>query len=292
MRIINPEVTFLGAVPTSPVDAISFMELAGRICYKSEVDSTDWGKTVKFIRRLISNTHMAMIEHSNFVARTPNLYLSYSGLSLLREFAGKYLNVVKTADFIYIGGSLTAWYQSRLIREKITNIPDLFFNAYAEIFPDNYESSSRTDWSICPDSQIPHELQRYSMIFVCDRGVSHELVRHRPCSFAQESTRYVDYMGKEMEFIQPWWYEQSNNFPLKNLFYDSCTMAENFYNEMRRLEVSPQVARTVLTNAIKTTIIVTADPAEWRHIRKLRDASPAHPDMQRVMKMVPWDSIL
>ena len=125
----------------------------------------------------------------------------------------------------------------------------------------------------------------FTIRFICDRGVSHELVRHRLCSFSQESTRYVRYDG-EMEFIEPWWFENyvEGSGPRK-VFRASCKDAENAYREMIEMEFAPQAARAVLPNSLKTEIVVTANIREWRHVFSLRCDSAAHPDMIRIMSM-------
>jgi len=146
-------------------------------------------------------------------------------------------------------------------------------------------------WEICPHNEIPKEFHRYSAKFICDRGVSHELVRHRPCSFAQESTRYVNYAGKDMEFIEPAGFEDWTN-PQKNNFEITLEECEDGYKDMLIWGLKPQQARAVLPNALKTEIVVTADPAEWKHIRSLRTSKAAHPDMQRIMNMMPWKEFL
>lgn len=117
--------------------------------------------------------------------------------------------------------------------------------------------------------------------FITNRGVTHELVRHRLCSFAQESTRYVRYDG-DMEFIEPIWFSQSN-ISARNFFVDSCLNAEDSYKELLLIGWSLQQAREVLPNALKTEIVVKANIREWRHILKLRAAKAAHPQMYALM---------
>lgn len=122
--------------------------------------------------------------------------------------------------------------------------------------------------------------------FICDRAVSHELVRHRMASFAQESQRYCNYsldkFGRDITFILPYWLDE------EDLGYSdwerSCREAEQTYFRLLDYGYSPQQARMVLPNCTKTEIIVTANFREWRHILKLRTAPDAHPDMQRLMR--------
>ena len=118
--------------------------------------------------------------------------------------------------------------------------------------------------------------------FITNRGVTHELVRHRLCSFAQESTRYVRY-NNDMEIIEPmWWNDVSQDDRL--LFLDTCVAAEQAYTELLASEWSPQQAREVLPNALKTEIVMKGNVREWRHILKLRCAKTAHPQMYDLMR--------
>lgn len=151
-----------------------------------------------------------------------------------------------------------------------------------------------------------------SVKFICDRGVSHELVRHRVASFAQESTRYCNYGSdkKGMIFIKPCWFTHDiigewtpiwnekplwewNLSPEENERFEALTEAEKiWFTAMVNLEESynvviedwtPQEARSVLPNSLKTEIVVTANLREWMHILDLRAAPTAHPQMRELM---------
>lgn len=286
MKIIKPSVEFFGAVPTDYNNAIKFIEKAGRTCYKSEDKITN-DSAEGFVRRLINAGHLAMVEHSNFVVKCfIDPYEPYH-----RPFF-KYLNIWSIGDIFYIGGNLTAWLQ-----EAINEGPLPIFEPFREIYSDLFGYNLQTrimglsHWQVCPHDETPRELHRYSAKFICDRGVSHELVRHRPCSFAQESTRYVNYGGKNMEFVEPTGFEDWDALD-KAYLKQSLEQSEWHYNRLLRSGMKPQQARAVLPNALKTEIVVTADAAEWAHIRKLRTAPFAHPDMQRVMNMIPWEEFI
>ena len=118
--------------------------------------------------------------------------------------------------------------------------------------------------------------------FIHNRGFTHEMVRHRLCSFAQESTRYCDYSGG-LAVIEPWWYEEQKDSNIKEAWEDHMRHAENSYNYLRMRDLSPQAARGVLPLDVKTELVVKANLREWMHIFKLRCAEAAHPDMRRVM---------
>ena len=121
-----------------------------------------------------------------------------------------------------------------------------------------------------------------SVRFVTNRGVTHELVRHRHCAFSQESTRYVRYGAEDMEFIVPVWWD-SWAPEQRNAFFRSCEEAERTYAHLLSSGASPQQAREVLPNALKTEIVVTANLREWRHIFRLRCAKAAHPQIRDLM---------
>lgn len=117
--------------------------------------------------------------------------------------------------------------------------------------------------------------------FITDRGVTHEIVRHRLCSFTQESTRYCNYYGKEMQFIKPVFWKISSDNSID--WYNHMKTCERVYNGMILQKATPQEARTVLPNSLKTEIIVTTNIREWRHILKLRTSQTAHPQMRALM---------
>jgi thymidylate synthase (FAD) len=121
-----------------------------------------------------------------------------------------------------------------------------------------------------------------SVKFITNRGVTHELVRHRLCSFSQESTRYVNYQNKPMEFIKPIWWDKWSVIE-KDLWLTSMENAENSYLALLIAGSIPQQAREVLPNSLKTEIITTANLREWRHIFKLRCSPGAHPQMRALM---------
>lgn len=125
--------------------------------------------------------------------------------------------------------------------------------------------------------------------FTVDRGVSHELVRHRLASFAQESTRYCNYsqdkFGNELTFIEPFYFDTSDRFHLKSEWMLSMYEAEQHYFNLLSMGASPQEARAVLPNSLKTEVIMTANMREWRHFFKLRAAGTTgapHPQMAEV----------
>ena len=124
-----------------------------------------------------------------------------------------------------------------------------------------------------------------SVKFTVDRGVTHELVRHRLCSFAQESTRYCNYSGKKfgrnVKFVIPGFF--ANKVEAMNAWTYACAKAEEAYFELMDEGATPQEARTVLPNSTAAEIVMSGNYREWRHILRLRTAKDAHPQMREVM---------
>lgn len=124
----------------------------------------------------------------------------------------------------------------------------------------------------------------FTVKFICDRGVSHEIVRHRVASYCQESTRYCNYskgdFGSEITVIEPC-YLNSNTFAYDE-WKEACRRAETAYFNLLNWGLSPQEARAVLPNSLKTEVVMTANIREWRHFLKLRCSKAAHPQMREV----------
>lgn len=122
-----------------------------------------------------------------------------------------------------------------------------------------------------------------SVLFITNRGVTHELVRHRMASYAQESTRYVRYNGG-MEFIKPiWWNDANYSQEQKDNWSNAMQLSEDLYHKALELGDKPEQARELLPHSLKTEIVVTANLREWRHIFKLRCSSKAHPQIRMLM---------
>lgn len=123
--------------------------------------------------------------------------------------------------------------------------------------------------------------------FICDRGVSHEIVRHRIGAYSQESTRYCNYsdgkFGSEITVIRPCFWGKDSGKTLNWELY--MREAEDDYDTLLYMGASPQEARSVLPNSLKTSLIVTYDIREWRHFLRMRCDPAAHPQMQQVANM-------
>ena len=174
----------------------------------------------------------------------------------------------------------------RKMLQKIEKIGRVCYKSEELITEDSAETFVRNILKRGHESVIEHE--KISVKMVCDRGVTHEIVRHRVASYSQESTRYCNYQkdkfGNELTFIKPvFWSEDSEEYAVWKHMMQQC---EEQYMHLIRLGASPQEARSILPNSLKTEIVVTMNLREWRHCFRLRTAGAAHSQMREIACMV------
>lgn len=241
------------------------IERVGRVCYKSEDKITE-DSAKPFVDRMIKSGHGAMLEHG-----TVYLYIRRKG--------NESLEVDRYLMSPYSKVTFRQFPNSRDMEIYITtNLRVLVENGWLDDLK-----------YICGPTEY-HE-RRVTVHFVCDRGVSHEFVRHRVMSFAQESTRYCNYskdkFGNELIFIKPCWFDSSliddtghwdaNTFyrmPTQSIvedaFLGTLLSAEKSYFHLLEYGWKPQEARAVLPNSLKTELIVTGFTSDWNHFFDLR----------------------
>lgn len=241
------------------------IELAGRTCYKSEDKITETSAK-EFVDRMIKSGHGAMLEHGT-------VYLDFT-------------DDWQRGEARYIYNKYSKVYKNTL--ENGWLAPHLYVTTNLRVLVEN-------NWLddlkyLCKPTKY-HE-KRYTVKFTCDRGVSHEFVRHRVMSFAQESTRYCNYskdkFNKEITFIQPCWLpDGDNSVHAENIFVDSLCKAEKDYFELLKEGWKPQQARNVLPLATKCDMIMTGFVSDWRHLFRLRtsfiaETGKPHPSMSNL----------
>ena len=272
MKLIKPSVEIIKQEEYDLNHIFKFIELAGRTCYKSEDKITE-DSAKEFVDRMIKSGHGAMLEHGTVYLTIPNTNVNKI-LVIYSYEKNPYSKVIWNKDYIYV----TTNY--RVIIEHYW-IKDLDY--------------------ITPPTKF-HE-KRTTVKFICDRGVSHEFVRHRVFSFAQESTRYCNYtkdkFNNELTFIIPCWikdlkedsyyayceYHHSKNDASKRWF-DSCMSSEFVYTNLIEEGWKPQEARTILPNSLKTELIMTGFDSDWQHFFELRCAPNAHPQAKELADML------
>lgn len=241
------------------------IELCGRTCYKSEDKITE-DSAKGFVDRMIKSNHTAMLEHGTVYLTIPK------NDKFMHTCFNKYRRNKYSEIYYFTTG--------------VKGIPLL--DVYPLYVTTNLRVLVENGWLddlkyICEPTEY-HE-RRYTLKLTTDRGVSHELVRHRVFSFAQESTRYCNYskdkFNNELTFIFPYW--------LLNRDHDEFTKAlrdtEKYYFTLLDQGWTPQEARQVLPNALKTEICMTGFESDWKHFLDLRYfevTGKAHPDMKEL----------
>lgn len=289
MKLIDPSVSVI-----TEKDPFKKIERVGRTCYKSEDKITE-GSAKKFYRGLTSRKHTAMVEHATFVFRLDS-YL-YDVIKVLNCY--KYLNFTNDNGRYLISGNLRALNEAEcpILCKALYDVdPELIYNEGLRTYASTYEVDG--DVSIVDFSEIvnPTEnefMNHFYMTFqyTTDRGVTHEMVRHRPASYAQESTRYCNYVkeqfGGELTFIKPTHWDSLPDH-IKHSYIKTWESSECEYDYLIRHGETPQQARAVLPNALKTEIIMTACAGELEHYFDLRSrgvTGAPHPDIKKVADM-------
>lgn len=270
MRLIKPSFEILEQKPGLD-GLLQHIERCGRTCYKSEDKITE-ESAPKFVDMLVKRGHTAMVEHGT-------VYLTLNMSSRNKYFkycTNKYSNAISTgeAEAGTWVGYITTNYRVLLQEGWLSDLEHI--------------------------TEPTKHIRRITVKFVCDRGVSHEFVRHRVFSFAQESTRYCNYskdkFGKECTFIIPCWLDlpegsvSSPEIPIfrerhgdaVGTFLNNLYWAEVNYFDLLEQGWKPQQARAVLPNSLKTELIMTGTIAQWEGFFKLRDANDAHPQAREL----------
>lgn len=262
------------------------IEICGRTCYKS-LDKMKEGSARGFVGRMINSNHTAMLEQGT-------VYLAIKWWHIFKFFKYLFNPYSKVHKFKYVTTNYRVLYEHNWIK-------DLQY--------------------ICSPTKS-HE-RRYTFKLITDRGVSHELVKHRVFSFAQESTRYCNYskdkFGNEISYIIPSWYPEAS-VQQQEAFMQIMKATEDYYMALlgqwdekkpdRRFKtgfknnpLTPQQARQVLPNALKTEVCMTGFASDWRFFFDLRfygETGKPHPDMELLagkarsefIKAGLWDDIM
>lgn len=261
------------------------IELAGRTCYKSENYITETS-AVDFTKRIMSYNHGSVLEHAYLVYEILNSSLYEEIKSLNLPFV-HLTNITKPI----ISLNFRAFYNLYLHSEKYPCLHSLFAQVskkYSEVLSFAGEENDYKELSFEDVLNLSEEERNIHLVislrFICDRGVSHELVRHRLASFSQESTRYCNYskdkFAHEITFIKP---ENIDDEQCK-IWSSAMLEAEKAYFMMLEAGAKPEQARSVLPNSLKTEIVTTCSLEEWKLIFALRCAPQAHPDIRVVME--------
>lgn len=284
MKIVNQKVLDIIPCPDSYKDTIKHIEKLGRLCYQSQDKITD-DSAEKFVKMLFDRGHWAMLEHSWLVIKSDQVPTGEQWLQLYEAVDHSFLKVYVDEELELkpiICGNWRAWYEA-----LYGNFMDYkMFKELPKAAPAIMNILTDINFVQLKTEEIDLNNRAYSVILKTDRSVTHELVRHRPASYAQESQRYCAYRD-ELEFIVPYFLDSYED--KMGAFYVWETLMnkiEGDYQFLLHMGCKPQEARAVLPNCTATQIAVTADTDEWEHIFKLRCAKDAYPGIRRLMTEV------
>lgn len=295
MKFINASYEII----PSDIDIRKKVEMAGRICYKSEGNITE-NSFEEFIPKLIKREHYSVLEHAQII------FIFSRNINILDIFPYKYINEYKFLNFtfqdnIIISGNAVSWRDLfvkeialELLYELLTsdkckiffsdlqyliNNKDVGFLEYSKfklITGDNFNY-----YKLSVREKLNHGF--VSVKIITDKGVTHEAVRHRPISPNQESTRFCNYntdkFDHQLSFINTDFFNDEKMVIVNNILDN----IEKGYNRLIELGSKPQEARYILPHGIKTEIIITCNLKEWDWIFKKRCSLSAHPQMREIM---------
>lgn len=278
MKIVEPKAGIIED-ELSQLSIYQRIAYCAGVCYQREPRKTE-EEAQAFCRRMVETVHLSTLEMA-----VVHLVFDWENFSSTAIRNNHYIKVT-TGENPYeyvLSGSVralleTTGYVADDIRRWLgSNGLSLFF----ECDPRKYTTF---DIRFALPHEIPWQHQHVAVRFIVNRAVSHELVRHRPMSFLQESQRYCRYED-EVVFIRPEWATPDDTAMSMQeaIWIDSVKRSENAYRNLLKNGLKPQQARAVLPNSTKTELIAYASLPQWKHMFKLRCSPAADPEMRRVM---------
>ena len=274
MKIVEPSAEILeqslaGLTPCQRIDRLA------ATCYQRPPRSSPEDAEA-FCKHLVESGHWAALEFAVVHLIVPSMHSI--------EFWGqKYIlaNVIVGTNLCVASGSVRAFMEldrALYLRRFMADNYPLFFSANDGPRDDRIRFATH--------AEIPWQHRHVAVRFVVSRAISHQLVRHRPCSFLQESQRYCRY-DDEVTFVRPEWLHltsaEAKMSIARNAWKTVVVESKSTYTKLLKCGLSPQQARGVLPNDTKTELIMYASLPEWRHIFQLRCAKAADPEMRRIM---------
>ncbi len=294
MRIVAPSYTIQDDLDRASL--VVRLEACGRICYKSE-ELISESSALPFVKKIAEHGHNSVMEMAVVTLAVTCSEKQYESLLLLEP---RYLFIDRLEGEVLVTASIRSLrelYQRAAANSVVQAMVAFMVSGHPYLFEGVWDGGRNVDddtavgvrkLDLAEVDALPADLlarHRFiGVLFIVNRAVTHEIVRHRPCSFLQESQRYCRYsqdkFDNQVTFIRPMFYEEgTEEF---GLWKSAMEDTEEIY--LKLLETStPQAARTVLPNSCKTEIIVYCNLVEWRHIFSLRTSPAAEPSMREVM---------
>jgi len=303
ITFVPQQVIPFGSCPSGQDALLEHIEVCGRVAYKSEDKITE-DSALGFVANIMEHKHYSVLEHSN-------ICLGINGLDylhLIRALGPRmaYHPFQSVGGYISIAGNLRAWLETlehfaRWWPHFYGPFTNSLHHFYPMLFPRTQLSVSLNISLIQQMDQlakglIEADMPVFTFKVVTNRGITHELVRHRVLSFTQESTRYVNYGKKGCQILlspelAEYWDIVSERFGLE--LPDHLREEAAYYEAMYRLYLrmldrgqKPQIARDVLANALKAEIFVSGRWSGWKHLIQLRTTTGAHPYFRDIAEQI------
>lgn len=323
VRFVKSSVASFGAAPADESGALRLIELCGRTAYKSEDKITE-DSAKKFVLMLKSHGHLSVLEHSNAVLKIekdPAVPAGAQGAPIsferMLEALGQRVSYHRlyrlgSGEGFLMAGNFRAWLDTLDSLKPHGRLRDLLLASLGGFFPAIFpvgDGAVRETFRDCRASLVGAEEQLellksglsldlpvFVFKFVCDRGITHEVVRHRVLSFTQESTRYVNYGNRGMILILPeelygCFDEQTGElstgrYPLADAWQKRAETLFDWYGQDLDRGLRPEIARDILPNLLKSELFISGRWSGWKHFITLRDSSQAHPRIRFIAQEV------
>jgi flavin-dependent thymidylate synthase len=321
IQFVRTEVIPYGMAPAGEKEALHVVEICGRTAYKSEDKMTE-DSARSFVLALKKLGHLSVLEHSNIVLKVDRNPVSPPGAFKGKQFGQELISVIKDrlayhriaslpdadSDALAIAGNFRSWIETvAFLKENQLDYHHFFACHLNRFFPNLFESAlfdpeaSPCRITLMQEAEQMETLRRdpwsdlpvFVFKFICDRGITHEVVRHRVFSFTQESTRYVNYQNRGMTLILPeelhpfYDFEQMEFMrgdPLVDAWRSRALTLFQWYQEDLGRGLKPEIARDILPNLLKSEIFVSGRWSGWKHFIELRDSPKAHPRIRYVAR--------
>lgn len=324
VQFVKTEIIPHGMAPSSEIEALKVIEICGRTAYKSE-DKISEDSAKAFVLMLKKHGHLSVLEHSNAVLKVQAGETTDKGSSdqALRLFEQTLVGTLKERNAYHrvhsvsspraaftISGNFRGWIETLdYLMDRHKEYYLLLGRALNKFYPNLFQIAAS------PPADLPYQISLlpaedqlavlkddpssdlpvFVFKIVCDRGITHEIVRHRVLSFTQESTRYVNYKNKGMtlilpEEIEPYYDSDKGEFikddPLVQAWLARATDIFKWYQEDINRGRRPEIARDILPNLLKSEIFATGRWSGWKHFIMLRDSKQAHPRIRLVAQKI------
>lgn len=319
------EVTPHGMAPTGESEALKVVEVCGRTAYKSEDKISD-DSAKSFVLMLKKHGHLSVLEHSNIVfqvgprEKTDDAVRDVAAVAaaLVRDLQERNVyhriypyagHPAEQAGFA-VAGNFRAWIETlQFLHARRQGDYRFLEQGLGQFYPNIFAKESEETAAPSPavslldtDHQLAllkrdfsSDLPVFIFKIICDRGITHEIVRHRVFSFTQESTRYVNYKNKGMTLILPEeleaYFDSTGHClnpqePLVKTWQSRAESIFQWYQDDLSRGRRPEIARDILPNLLKSEIFVSGRWSGWRHFIALRDAKQAHPRIRRIARQI------